>query len=107
MREREEREKERETDRQTDREGEKEREKERERERERERELLAARHDVGSNKAIEQLHRQMKARLAEAEFEVHLDQPVYKGLAHLGVDLLKRRHRVVADRAKRQEECRS
>jgi hypothetical protein len=49
----------------------------------------------------------MKARLAEAEFEVHLDQPVYKGLAHLGVDLLKRRHRVVADRAKRQEECRS
>ena len=66
-----------------------------------ERELLAARHDVGSNKAIEQLHRQMEARLAEAEFEVDLYEPVYKGLAHLGVDLLERRHRVVADRAKR------
>ena len=39
----------------------------------------------------------MKARLAEAEFEVDLYEPVYKGLAHLGVDLLERRHRVVAD----------
>ena len=43
----------------------------------------------------------MEARLAEAEFEVDLYEPVYKGLAHLGVDLLERRHRVVADRAKR------
>ena len=52
--------------------------------------ILAARHDVSSKEAVQELDGQVQAGLPEAELEMDLDQPIDQGLSHVRGDLLHR-----------------